>query len=205
MSHICYNKAKLNVDNNNLISFLVICYVFYPFIYFSNYLLFNLSLDLNKYLGLIIDENIELDNIEDNKEGSFGYISLSNQNLILEPSRTNELPKNLFYIKNANQNPLPNIIPTFNQPQNTIICLEKKINEILKEKEKSQLSSYKFKLFNTKLIISKILEQIIYISISLALIICLMAISFKNVVGLLLFTSVGFIIFTQGIFFIIEL
>jgi len=93
----------------------------------------------------------------------FKFKSSSNQtNYILEAINDKpNLHKYLFYQKKIDPDPIKNL-PNFKESANVKICLEQDIEDFLNEKQKIELKDYKYKIFNTKRIVSKIWYQIIF-------------------------------------------
>lgn len=181
---ICYNGSNMKIGDDS-ISFqlgatlgIYICLVLY-----SNSIFF-LCTNLVSSLSSIILDNQKLDNEKNVNIESYSLFSNGGPNLILEPINSDKLPKNLFYSLNTNQNPLPIRAPLFIQSSNVILCTEKNIDSILEGKEnenlKKELENYKFKEFNTKRIISRILYQIIFSSIAIVFTICILIFAFSN-------------------------
>ena len=118
-------------------------------------------------LNKIKNENQRLETEKKTSEDIFKYLALSNQNMILEAVNNNpELPKHLFYQGKIDNSPMIDLAQKFGQSSDIILCLEQNIEEILDDKKKVELQNYKYKAFDTKRIISKIILQIIFSGLS---------------------------------------
>ena len=94
-------------------------------------------------------------------------IRLDNQNWILEAVNNNtNLPKHLFYQRKANTNPPEIINPIVGKCSDIILCTQQNNEEILNQKQKIELETYKNKYFGSNRIISKIIFHIILSAIS---------------------------------------
>ena len=155
-------------------------YFFYIYIFIFSLVLFIISIGLITSINRIKGGNLKLQTENKTSEDLFKYISLDNESLILEAINNNNLPKHLFYSKKINPNPIPELIFTSIKQTDSILCLERNNEEILEEKEKTLLQNYKYKAFNTKRIISRIIMQIIMSSITIIFIIVTLSYSFKG-------------------------
>jgi hypothetical protein len=143
--------------------------------------LFIASLGLISSLNRIKRENQKLSIENKTSEDAFKYITFENTFWILEAvNNNNNLPKHLFYTRKVNSDNLFQPEPQKSALSDKIICLEMNTEEILEDKEKALLQAYKYKEFDTKRIISRIILQIIYGGISVILLIVILCLSLNS-------------------------
>ena len=178
----CYvSKNDIQFETETILIKLMLRYSFYFYIFIFSLVSFIISIGLITSINNIKAGNLKLETENKTSEDLFKYISLDNENLILEAvNNNNNLPKHLFYAKKINPNPIPTLIFTSIKQTDSILCLERNNEEILEEKEKTLLQNYKYKAFNTKRIISRIIMQIIMSSITIIFIIVTLSYSFKG-------------------------
>ena len=154
----------------------IMMYMFYAYIFIFSMSLFGHSLTFFSPFYRVKRENQKLSIENKTSEDIFKYESFEHMFWTLEVINNNpNLPKHLFYIKKITEN--LSFLPVPPKSNDKIICLQMNNEEILEDKDKALLQSYKTKEFDTKRIISRIILQIIYTGISFIFIIVLLCLS----------------------------
>jgi hypothetical protein len=174
---ICFHifaESKITFDGYFGISKLIISIFLYliQFIYISD--LFSISIKFSIFLNSVRNETKKLENEEFATDEAFKFKALNNKkkNYIISTLDTDNISKQLFYIKNHDENP----ISDFNQSSNLLV--EQNQEELLDKKKKLKL--YIFKK-NKKIGLSRNVLLIIIISLfSLGFIIVALSNSINN-------------------------
>ena len=176
-----YSDEDFEFENDTIYTQLMIFYLFYIYIIIFALIEFIYSIQFLFLINKIKNENQSLETVKKSSENLFKYISLlEKQNWILEAINDNpDLPKYLFYQKKIDPNPMLNF-PSLNESTNIILCMEQDVEDIFDKKQKLELMNYKYKPFNTKRIISKIMYHIIISGISFIFTIIAIAFSFHG-------------------------
>ena len=161
-------------ENMFILKFMMM-YLFYMYIFIISMVMFIQSLTLISPLNRAKRENLKLSTENKTSEDMFKYVSFENMFWTLEVVNNKNLPKHLFYTKKIMSNPL--FLPVLPKSENRVICLQMNNEEILEDKDKALLQFYKYKEFDFKRIISRIILQIIYSGIQFILIIVLLCLS----------------------------
>ena len=175
------SREEFEFEIDTIFFKLLIHFIFYVYVFIFSLPEFIYSILMIISLNKIKNENQRLETEKKTSEDIFKYMALSNQNMILEAVNNNpELPKHLFYQRKIDNSPMIDLAQKFGQSSDIILCLEQNIEEILDDKKKVELQNYKYKAFDTKRIISKIILQIIFSGLSFIITIIAIVYSFNK-------------------------
>ena len=180
ISFLNFPDKDIKFEGDNLSVKLMMPYFYYIYNFIFSMSLFIASLGLISPLNRIKRENQKLSIENKTSEDIFKYITFENTFWVLEAVNNNNIPKHLFYTRKINSDNLFQPEPPKSALSDKIICLEMNTEEILEDKEKALLQAYKYKEFDTKRIISRIILQIIYGGISAILLIVILCLSFNS-------------------------
>ena len=174
-------ESDIEFENDTIFAQLIFFAIMYMYVFIFALIEFIFSILFLFLLNKIKNENQRLETEKKSSENIFKFLSLKDQqNWILEAINDNpDLPKYLFYQKKLTQNPMINF-ENIGESSNIILCMEQNVEEIFDEKQKIELKNYKYKPFGTKLIISKIIYQIIFSGISFIVTIIAITYSFHG-------------------------
>ncbi len=174
-------EEDFEFENNIIFTQLIFYFMIYIYVFIFALIELIYSVQFIFLFNKIKNENQRLETEKKSSENLFKFISLINQqNWILEAINDNpDLPKYLFYQKKKDTNPMENF-PNIGESTNIILCMEQNVEDFFNEKQKIELKNYKYKPFETKLIISKIIYQIIITGISIILTILSIVYSFHG-------------------------
>jgi len=146
--------------------------ILYFFMFIFTLCLFLYSFGFSLYINSVRKETKKLENEELGSEDVFKVKTLDNGNFILEAVNSDNIPKNLFYSKKNDDNPISNI------SQSECLFLEQNLEELLSKKEQMNLKNFKTNIKNG--LSGNIFSIIIKNIFSIAFIIIALSISIKN-------------------------
>jgi hypothetical protein len=161
------NQEDIKFNNDTIFTQLIISYIIYITVLIFSLIEFIFNIQIFLLLNKIKNENQRLEIEKKSSENLFKFTSLKEQkNLILEAINDNpELPKYLFYQKKIDHNP-PINFQNIMDSTNINLYIEQNEENFFDKKQKLELKNYKYKAFETKMIISKIIYFIIFSGIS---------------------------------------